>query len=168
MGQKAKRIPGVHKSSGLPEVELSYIDKRSATRKQITTAEDAVNLLRQIWDKGRIEHTEDVMILLFNRANFILGWAYICRGGVHLAAMDMKIIFQTVLCANACSFIIAHNHPSGNVKPSKTDIQLTKNIDTAAEILGVHMHDHIILTKDSVYSITQTEAYKVISKKVKK
>jgi len=65
---------------------------------------------------------------------------------------DPKVIFQVALKSNSSSIILCHNHPSGNVKPSKADIQLTRKITQAGEVLDLSVLDHLILTDECYYS----------------
>lgn len=91
-------------------------------------------------------------MLLLNRASNSLGWAKISEGGIAGTVMDVKIILQHVLLAHASSVILAHNHPSGNLMPSREDLATTKRIKQACELLEVSLIDHLILT-DATYHI---------------
>ncbi|MEN8249870.1 MAG: JAB domain-containing protein [Bacteroidota bacterium] len=72
-------------------------------------------------------------------------------GGMSGTIADPKIIFQTALKASAASVILCHNHPSGNTKPSESDIRLTQKIKKAGSFLDLPALDHIIITEDSGY-----------------
>lgn len=129
------------------EVELVYKNKVSPRdRIKISNSRDAYNILHQAWDHNKIELLEQFKILLLNRANCCLGIADIGKGGTAHCPADPKIILVTALKANASAVILAHNHPSGNLKASDSDIAVTKNICKASELLGLAICDHIILT----------------------
>ncbi len=87
---------------------------------------------------------EEFRILLLNRANIVLHQQAISNGGVSGTVVDPKIIFKTALQHLACAIIMAHNHPSGNLKPSEADLRLTKKIKTAGELLEIPVLDHLI------------------------
>jgi DNA repair protein RadC len=77
-------------------------------------------------DDGKIEHVEQFNILLVNRANKVLGLYKVSSGGISGTVADPKQIFAAALKANACGIILSHNHPSGNLKPSRQDEELKK------------------------------------------
>jgi DNA repair protein RadC len=65
---------------------------------------------------------------------------------------DPKVIFQVALKANACSMILAHNHPSGNLQPSESDIRLTRKLKDAGLMLDLPVLDHLIVSSEGFYS----------------
>jgi len=67
--------------------------------------------------------------------------------------LDIRIIYSVALKCLATSIIISHNHPSNSAKPSKSDIKLTENLKKAGELLNIDLMDHIIITKESFYSL---------------
>ena len=81
-----------------------------------------------------------------------MGIVDISSGGVTGTVADPKIIFVAALKANACSIIMSHNHPSGNVKPSKADEELTLKIKHAGQLLDIRLFDHIIVTSEGYFS----------------
>jgi len=66
--------------------------------------------------------------------------------------VDVRVIFQVALRANATSIMFAHNHPSGNLQPSDADRKITRQIKDAGALLDIHLLDHIILTSESYLS----------------
>lgn len=96
-------------------------------------------------------------MLLLNRANKVLGICVISTGNVSGTVADPKLIFTAALKANACGIILAHNHPSGNTKPSKADELLTAKIKTGAQYLDINVMDHIIVTNEGYYSFANQE-----------
>lgn len=137
----------------LAEIQISYSHKvKAADRIKITSSREATEQLRAVWNQNSIEHVEESYLLLMNRANQLLGFHYLGRGGVSGCVIDAKVVFQVALKANASALIIAHNHPSGNTEPSQQDINITKRLKSAGELLDIAVHDHVILTADSFYS----------------
>jgi DNA repair protein RadC len=139
-------------NSDLCEITISYRNKvRPSERRQISSSQQCAELLREIWS-DRIEYVEEFYAILLNRANRVLGWTKISSGGISGTVADPKVIFQSALKANASSIIIAHNHPSGNLQPSESDIRLTKKIKQAGSFLDLPLLDHLILTSEHYYS----------------
>lgn len=138
--------------SKIAEVSLVYETKvKSSDRIKISCSQDAYGAVFDAWDKGSIEHVEEFKILLLNRANKVLGTTTISKGGIAGTVVDLKVIFQYALKANASNIILAHNHPSGNRNPSEADIGITKRAESAANLLDMHILDHIILAPGDRY-----------------
>lgn len=136
----------------MAEIQVNYTSKvKKSEMITVTTSKDALECFRHIWSE-RISYVEESFILLLNRANKVLGFVKLSSGGTTATVVDQKMIFQTALKTNACSIILAHNHPSGNLKPSETDIKLTKEITATGRILGIPLMDHLILTDESYFS----------------
>lgn len=87
----------------------------------------------------------------------ILGWSKISSGGATSTIVDPATIFQLALLANATSIILAHNHPSGIIKPSKADKTITKRIKESGELLEIEVIDHIILTANKYISFKENQ-----------
>ncbi len=118
-------------------------------REQITTSKDAVDIFQPLLgDKAH----EEFWILFLNRANHIIGKNQVSSGGMTGTVVDPKMIFKAALDAKAVSIILCHNHPSGNVKPSQQDIDLTKKILAAGKLLEISVLDHVIVAQGAYYS----------------
>lgn len=96
---------------------------------------------------------ESCFILLLNRANKTTGYAKISQGGIVSTVVDIKIIAKYAVDAMASGVILIHNHPSGNLNPSASDIQIAERIKKALEILEIELLDSIILTDSDYYSL---------------
>jgi DNA repair protein RadC len=135
------------------EVELVYKTKvKPSERPLVKTAKDCYEILRQTWDENKIEFVEQFKVVLLNRAQRVLGIYELSTGGVTGTVADPKLVFTAALKANACNIILSHNHPSGNLKPSRADEELTKKIATAGMYLDIKVIDHIIVTSEGYYS----------------
>lgn len=133
------------------EVELVYRSKvKPSERPKISGSADAHRIFRETWDHS-IEHHETFRIMLLNRSNKVLGIATISTGGISGTVTDIRIIFQYAIKANACSIILAHNHPSGETKPSEADSRITQKLKEGGNLLDIAVLDHIILTPDDKY-----------------
>ena len=95
---------------------------------------------------------EEFWVMLLNRANKVIDTKLVGRGGVSSTVVDSKVIFSFALESLASAIILAHNHPSGNLKPSNSDIRLTKKIVDAGKIMEVPVLDHIIVGDNDYFS----------------
>lgn len=136
------------------EIQLIYKTKvKASERPQIFTSSDAFKLFKQTWDENKIEFVEQFKVMLLNKSNKVLGIYKLSTGGISGTVADPKLIFAAALKANASNIILCHNHPSGNVKPSQADEQLTAKIKDAGRYLDLPVMDHLIIsTEDKYYS----------------
>ncbi|MFB5946397.1 JAB domain-containing protein [Albibacterium profundi] len=135
------------------EINLTYQPKfKASERPQISSSKDAFDVLYNNWDLGKIQMLEQFKIILLNRANKVIGIFQVSSGGIAGTVADPKLIFAVALKACASSIVLSHNHPSGNLKPSPQDVELTKKIVTAGNYLDIRVLDHVIVTKDSYFS----------------
>jgi len=142
-----KRIP-----NKVSEIRVTYHPKvKKEERYVITGSKIAYQLFLEIWDLGTIEYTESFYILLLNRGNQVLGFVKISSGGRAGTIVDSRTVFAPALKACATGIILAHNHPSSNTRPSKEDIELTRNLKKGGELLNVSILDHLIITPSNGY-----------------
>jgi DNA repair protein RadC len=135
------------------EVKLTYMTTvKASDRPQINSSIDVQRMLQSNWNFEIIEFIEEFKIILLNRANRVLGIVPISVGGTSGTVADPKVIFVSALKCNAASIILVHNHPSGNLKPSQADIELTRKLKGAGQFLDLPVIEHIILTKDAYFS----------------
>lgn len=136
------------------DVKLTYKTKvKSSERPVIVLAEDVYRLLIDyVYDKEIIQYKECLKLILLNKAGKLLGVAHISEGGIDETSADIRIIMQAAILGNASSIILAHNHPSGNLKPSTQDDLVTKNLRKAAKLFNITLLDHIIVTDSGYYS----------------
>lgn len=116
---------------------------------KITTSAEAFEILRPVF--ADLDH-EEFWVLMLNQANYVIGKQAVSRGGTAGTVADPKIIFKTALENNATYVILAHNHPSGNLKPSQQDVNITKRLVEAGRMLDLHVLDHLIVTNKLFYS----------------
>ncbi len=116
--------------------EAEFTEKR-----QITSSRDIYELMKaDLLDK---QH-EEFWIVLLNRANKVLRKMPISSGGISGTVADPKLIFKFALEESASSIILVHNHPSGNLKPSQADNELTAKLKSAGKFLEIPVLDHLI------------------------
>jgi DNA repair protein RadC len=95
---------------------------------------------------------EEFKVLLLNRANKVIGLYNTSKGGVTGTVADPRLILAAALKSGACFVVLAHNHPSGNLKPSRADLDLTQKIAYAVKYIDVRVLDHLIVSPEGYYS----------------
>lgn len=150
-----KQLRGVEYLANMfAEMKPVYKQKHEFPEGKITCSTDIYKYLQSIWDKDTLNYTETMLLLLLNRQNKIIGWVKISTGGMAGTVVDPKVVFALALQGCATSIILAHNHPSGNLKPSEADINLTQKMIQAGKLLDIVVLDHIIMTSEGYYSFS--------------
>ncbi len=116
---------------------------------QISNSEDVYKVIKPHLED--LQH-EEFWILILNRRNQIIKKQLISSGGVSGTVADPKMIFHAALQELASSIVLIHNHPSGNLNPSESDISLTKKLKSAGQVLETPVIDHLIYTDNGFYS----------------
>jgi len=112
-------------------------------------SKDAFELLRtELMDLPN----EEFWVLLLNRANRVIRKKKISEGGLSGTVADPRIIFKLALEELACSIIVAHNHPSGNLVASQSDIELTRRLKEAGKVMEIQVLDHLIIAGNKYFS----------------
>ncbi len=135
------------------EIKVAY-STNNTPRVKISSVDIAFKVLLNSWDLDTIELQEEFKILLLNRANEVLGIYPLSKGGITGTVVDQRLIFAVALKCNATGIIMCHNHPSGKLMPSETDITLTKSIAKCGKLLGISLIDHLIISKDGYFSFS--------------
>ena len=134
------------------EVQLTYKTKvKPSERAKVQSSISAVDILRPFYGDD-IEYIEKMYVIYLNRANKVLGVNLLSSGGTSQTVCDPKMIFQGAILANASAIILSHNHPSGTLKPSEADINLTKKIKQGCELFDIALLDHVIVTPEHYFS----------------
>ncbi len=116
---------------------------------KITQSRDAFELLQPIM--GELEH-EEFWILFLNNSNKVMHKAQLSKGGITGTLVDVRLIMKQALELGAVALILAHNHPSGTLRPSTADKQITQKVRQAGEALDVKVLDHLIITQRDYFS----------------
>lgn len=149
-----KNYKGIGEAKAISIVAALELGRRrraslAKEKKQIKGSNDAFELLHpKIAD---LPH-EEFWVIFMNRGNRIVCTERISIGGVAGTVADVKLIFKRALELTASGMILAHNHPSGNLRPSQADIQLTKKMVEAGKLLEINVLDHVIVTDMGYYS----------------
>jgi len=99
--------------------------------------------------------TEEFWVIFLNQKNQLIKTTQISKGGISATHVDVRVLFKEALENFSTNIIVAHNHPTGVLKPSEADIRMTKNIQNAGEILDIKLLDHIIIGENSFYSFAE-------------
>lgn len=95
---------------------------------------------------------EEFWLLLMNQNFRLIKQVRISHGGITETAVDIRIIMREAVLANATVLAVCHNHPSGNLKPSSSDNEITRSIKRACDVMRIHFLDHVIVTDGQYYS----------------
>jgi DNA repair protein RadC len=137
----------------LPKFHISL--KSKVTTDQLFTvisSQDIATVARECFKDDGVNHVEHFYCVALTRGNKVLGTKRISSGGITGTVADPRVILQFALLINATNLILIHNHPSGSLRPSRADEELTTKIKEAARYFDMSVMDHIILTDTSYFS----------------
>ena len=148
---KTKGIGTARAITLMAAIELGSRKSNSYAEEKISikNSQTAFELLYPVI--GELEH-EEFWIIILNRAHKVIKTEKISQGGLTGTVIDTRMILKHALDKRATSLIISHNHPSGNKTPSEADINITKKIKNAAEIMDISVLDHVIVAGQSYFS----------------
>lgn len=126
-------------------------DKTNFQRAKIGSSADCSKYARQFYTDDLTIY-ESFFIILLNNSNNTTGFVKISQGGMTGNLVDVRLVAKIALEGLAVGIIMVHNHPSGTLKPSQTDKNLTAKVKKGLELLDIAVLDHIIITEESYYS----------------
>ena len=135
---------------GVSEIEITY-KPAIGSKPEVTSSSDAYLILKEYYPENQIALKEYFVVMYLNQANRVIGVQKLSIGGLTSAVADVRLLFGTALKVLATGVVISHNHPSGNLKPSLQDKNLTKQVNEAWKLLDIKLLDHLILTPDDQY-----------------
>ncbi|MCA0426524.1 MAG: DNA repair protein RadC [Bacteroidetes bacterium] len=124
-------------------------EESAIERKSIKSSRDAVELIR---DHLRDLDHEEFWLIMMNRGAFLIDKIMLSSGGTGSTVVDPKMLFRIALQHKTSMLIVAHNHPSGTLKPSEADIKLTEQLKNGAKLLDIVFADHVIIAGNDYYS----------------
>jgi DNA repair protein RadC len=127
------------------EIKVTY-KSRNTEKPKITSSLDVYSQALQIYDSTELELREKFYVLFLNRANHVLGFHCHSVGGIAGTVVDIRLIMSLALKVVASAIILIHNHPSGNLKPSEQDREITQRLKDAGKLLDITVFDHVIIT----------------------
>jgi len=129
-----------------------YVRRQAARirpQTQIKSSTDAYQVMKDLFFNLPVEH---FYIATLSRSNKVINIHKVSEGGVSGTVVDPKVIFKACIQDSASGLIMAHNHPSGNLKPSEADIHITRKIRDGAKLLEIQLLDHVIVSATGFYS----------------
>lgn len=142
----------IYKRFNLELVEENSEEYKSIkiNNKKITSTKIAAEINKVF--KLNKKPEEHMILLCLDNKNYINGIFEVSHGDVSNTSAPIPNILKRALLVNSSKIIVSHNHPSGNLKPSKEDIHFTNKLNEAADLLGIKLLDHIIIGKNDDYS----------------
>ena len=139
----------------LPKITISFKVTRPKgyTPTLIRRSEELANVVRTLFDSNTFDLTEEMLLLFLNRRNELMHYGSIAKGGLTGVVCDVRVIMTMALLTGSTYIVIAHNHPSGSIKPSQQDLNITEQVRQAGLVHEIKLLDHIIVTSDSYYSM---------------
>jgi DNA repair protein RadC len=138
--------------NAMHEIKVSY--ERIINKEVISDSRTAYETFKRTYslEKCNILLKEYAMMLLLDRSNNVLGYYVLSSGGLSSTIIDVRLAFSIALKCLASGMILCHNHPSGKLKPSNSDVLLTKKFVDAGKLLDVAVLDHLIVSNEGYYS----------------
>ena len=141
--------------SGVPLYTTRLVRERTftfPTRDQVRSPADAAAVLAEYFsDRDR----EEFVVAFLDTANTLTGLHVASVGGLAASIVEPRQVFKAAVLANAAAVLLAHNHPSGNPEPSREDVAVTRQLVEAGKVMGVPVHDHLILTDHGHTSLAE-------------
>jgi DNA repair protein RadC len=138
--------------------ELGRRRKNTETDKRVKITDSQTAFEVVYTNLGDLSH-EEFWVIFLNRANEVIGKENISKGGVSGTVVDPKVVFKQAVQFPASAIILAHNHPSGNLKPSSADHQLTKKLKEAGKALDIPVLDHLIIGELDYFSFVDESVF---------
>jgi DNA repair protein RadC len=148
------KFKGIGEAKAISIATALEIGRRRAAQEvpekiQINSSADLFKVLQPFL--GDLQ-TEEFWVVFLNQSNRILGKSRLSSGGINQSVVDVRILFKSAIENFATGIVIAHNHPSGNLKASQEDLKITKQISDGGKILNIQLLDHLIITQNSYLS----------------
>jgi len=135
------------------EINISYHPKIPINKRaKVASSSDAYNYFLEVFDPSVMNIKEEAAVLYLNRGGRVVGVYKLSSGGITGTVVDIRLILGIALKSLTCGIILAHTHPSGELNPSKADIELTQRLKEAAKIMEISLLDHLILSTEAFYS----------------
>ncbi|GGE43384.1 DNA replication and repair protein RadC [Pedobacter psychrotolerans] len=152
--QDLSRFKGIGEAKAITIIAALELGlrRKEIQEEQIVQVTASSDVHRYLYNTFADLNHEEFWILLLNRSNHIIGRHLISKGGQAGTVADPKIIFKVALERNAANIVLAHNHPSGNLKPSESDNKLTRDLVASGMMLGLYVVDHLIFARSNYYS----------------
>ena len=156
---KLLKINGIGKVKAITLLVAFELGKRcrAATIEQRRKIENADDLVELMQTKNACLEFEEFWVIFVNQGSFLLSVENFGRGGLTSTSVDVRLILLKALELKATGLFVCHNHPSGELQPSKNDMALTNQIKEAALLLSIQLLDHVIICKEYYYSFLENQ-----------
>lgn len=153
-----KRFNGVGTVKAITIIAALEIGRRrrseeALVRKKITSSHSVFELMQPVI--GELPH-EEFWIIYLNNSNKVLELSQLSKGGITGTMVDIRLALKNALQLGAVALVLAHNHPSGTLKPSKSDLDLTKKLKRGGENLDIKVLDHLIIAENAYFSFADS------------
>jgi DNA repair protein RadC len=150
-------VPGIGDRSAIlfkliKEIASLYLKQKAMEKKQVSCTTELLDFCRT---KMGGKKDEEFCVIYLDAQNQIIEFETVQKGIVNQAVVYPRQVLESALKKKATAIILAHNHPSGHVRPSDADIRLTKTIQETAKLLDILVHDHIIIGEDRFFSFRE-------------
>ena len=141
-------------TSMVPIVSTRLVCEREAPwpRTQVCSPEDVACFFRTYFSD---RCNEEFWVVLLSTANTVISLSQISTGGLAASIVEPRSVFRAAILANAAAIICLHNHPSGNGEPSREDVRITQQLVEAGRLMGVPVHDHLVITHEGYTSLAE-------------
>lgn len=169
--KRYKNLDGIIKATDLDDIEglgeganyffrlvgdvAKEIFRQEYTGKEVTTISGTRELIRYLRNDIGSSQVEEFKVIFLDTGNHLIVDESLSRGTIDRSAIYIRELVERVIKNRAKSIIVAHNHPSGSLKPSKADIEITLKLKQVLEALEIRLLDHIIITEGSYYSMLE-------------
>jgi len=152
-----KQIEGIGESSAVffklvKETASLYLKQKAKEKKQVTCTSELLDFCKTVMGGKK---DEEFCVIYLDVQNQIIEFETVQKGVVNQAVVYPRQVLESALKKKASAIILAHNHPSGHVRPSDADIRLTKTIQETAKVLDILVHDHIIIGENRFFSFRE-------------
>lgn len=156
--QDLLRFNGIGEAKALTLIAAAEIGKRRMMEDSrcIQKFSSSADVLRFMQPLVQDLHHEKSWVLLLNNNAQLLHCSTLSSGGLTETAVDVRMLLKEALLHDATCFILVHNHPSGNLRPSRADDDLTQKVHKAAQAVNIRMMDHVIVTENDYYSYSES------------
>ena len=154
--QDLKKFKGIGEAKAITIQAAMELGRRRRSEEavelhKITSSQSVFEVMQPLL--GELPH-EEFWIIYLNNANKIISKFQLSKGGITGTLVDIRLVFKTALSVGAVGLVLAHNHPSGTLKPSDSDKQITQKLKIAGEQLDIKVLDHVIVTETNYYSFS--------------
>jgi DNA repair protein RadC len=152
-----EKVPGIGKNSAIflklvKEIAALYLKQKAKEKRQVSCTTELLDFCRTVMGAKK---DEEFCVIYLDAQNQIIEFETIQKGIVNQAVVYPRQVLESALKKKASAIILAHNHPSGHVRPSDADIRLTKTIQETAKVLDILVHDHIIIGENRFFSFRE-------------